>query len=138
MELHRVLKPRGRFAMTNIDPWSMTGWSVYRYFPEALELDYQDFLPAERFTAFMSEAGFEAVRVQRTRVEQRETLGELLEYASQRHRASQLMAISDAAYTDGLQRLREDASREQDPDSRIESELVVLNVIGDKPGADAV
>ena len=34
-ELYRVLKPGGRFVMTNIDPWSMTDWIIYRYFPEA-------------------------------------------------------------------------------------------------------
>jgi ubiquinone/menaquinone biosynthesis C-methylase UbiE len=31
--IFRVLKPRGRFVITNLDPWSMPGWIVYTYFP---------------------------------------------------------------------------------------------------------
>ena len=31
-EMLRVLRPGGRFVMTNIDPWSMVDWSIYRYF----------------------------------------------------------------------------------------------------------
>src|SRR5262245_24068772 len=57
-ELYPVLKPGGRFVMVNIDPWSMENWAIYRYFPAARELDEQDFLLVERFTAFMEEAGF--------------------------------------------------------------------------------
>ena len=29
-EVLRVLRPGGRFVMTNIDPWSMDGWVLYR------------------------------------------------------------------------------------------------------------
>src|SRR5712691_11766480 len=54
-EVFRVLKAGGRFVMTNIDPWSMPGWLVYRYFPEAEELDRQDFMPTERFVAVMGD-----------------------------------------------------------------------------------
>jgi ubiquinone/menaquinone biosynthesis C-methylase UbiE len=36
-EIWRVLRPRGRFVMTNIDPHQMPGWALYRYFPTALE-----------------------------------------------------------------------------------------------------
>ena len=43
-EVFRTLKPGGRFAMTHIDPWAMPGWFVYRYFPEAFDLDRQDFV----------------------------------------------------------------------------------------------
>lgn len=81
-ELFRVLKPGGRFTMTNIDPWSMTGWSPYRYFPEALELDRRDFLPVEDFVALMEQAGFREVHMERSRIEQRESLRDFLVYAS--------------------------------------------------------
>lgn len=29
-EMFRVLRPSGRFTMTNIDPWSMPDWAIYR------------------------------------------------------------------------------------------------------------
>src|SRR5712691_9606271 len=50
-DVWRVLKSGGRFVMTNIDPWSMPNWIVYRYFPAARDLDHQDFLRVERFIA---------------------------------------------------------------------------------------
>ena len=105
-EAHRVLRPGGRFVMTNIDPWTMLDWSIYRFFPETLELDQHDFLPAETFASLMREAGFVRVAVERLSVRRDTTLAELLAYASDRHRASQFMAISDAAYAAGLERIR--------------------------------
>jgi ubiquinone/menaquinone biosynthesis C-methylase UbiE len=40
-EVFRVLRPGGRFVMTNID--RMTLWAMYQYFPEALTLDARTF-----------------------------------------------------------------------------------------------
>ena len=48
-EIFHVLRPGGRFVMTNIDPWSMPGWLIYQYFPEAETLDRRDFEPVDRF-----------------------------------------------------------------------------------------
>jgi len=127
-EVFRVLKAGGRFVMTNIDPWSMPGWLVYRYFPEAEELDRQDFMPTERFAAVMGDAGFEDVRVSGTDLSRDERLNEFLVYVSTRHRASQLMAISDAAYNRGLQRLREAVAKagpDLDTDCRHADRLLV-------------
>src|SRR5688572_19184254 len=64
-ELYRVLKPGGRFVMMNIDPWTMENWVIYQYFPAARVLDEQDFLPVERFTTLMEEAGFTHLQVHR-------------------------------------------------------------------------
>ena len=132
-ELFRVLKTGGRFVMTNIDPWSMTGWCIYRYFPEALELDRRDFVPVERFVDLMERAGFRDVQIERSRIEKRESLREFLAYASERQKASQFMAISDAAYRSGIRRLTEEASNVGAQDRPVESEVVLVAVIGDKP-----
>src|SRR5688572_12410527 len=35
-EVYRVLRPGGRFAMFNIDPWAMPNWVIYQFFPAAL------------------------------------------------------------------------------------------------------
>ena len=130
-ETYRVLEPGGRFAMTNIDPWSMTGWLLYRYFPEALDLDVEDFLPADAFVATMREAGFRRIDVRRTDLSREEDLRGFLEYASKRHHASQLMAIPDAAYAAGLQRLR-DAVASASPDRVERSEFVLVTIVGNK------
>ena len=92
-ETFRTLKPGGRFVMAHIDPWAMPGWLVYRYFPEAFELDRQDFVPIDQFMVHMRDAGFEAVRITRQEQPREESLREFLRYISDRHRSSQLMAI---------------------------------------------
>lgn len=112
-EVVRVLTPGGRFVMTNIDPWAMPGWLVYRYFPGAWERDQRDFLRVEEFSALMELAGFSGVEVSRTDLSRDERLRDFLGYASARHRASQLTAISDAEYEQGLARLREECERER-------------------------
>ena len=137
VEVFRVLKAGGRFAMTNIDPWSMPGWLVYRYFPEAEELDRQDFVPIERFLAVMGDVGFEDVRVTRTDVSRDERLDDFLVYVSARHRASQLMAISDAAYNRGVERLREAVANAGMRQVVERSEFVLVTVLGDKPPVES-
>lgn len=119
--------------MTNIDPWAIPGWLVYRYFPEARELDHQDFVLAERFAALMGEIGFQEVHVQRTDLSRDEDLREFLAYASKRHRASQLMAISDEAYRAGLQRLEQAVAGAAVQKPVVTSEFVLVTISGDKP-----
>ncbi len=131
-EVWRVLKPGGRFVMTNIDPWSMPNWIVYRYFPAARNLDHQDFLPVERFVAVMRAAGFVNVCVHHENRCTREAVQDFLAYASQRHRTSQFLAISDQDYHAGLQRLDQDIANAQGQQLLVDSELYLVTVIGDK------
>jgi SAM-dependent methyltransferase len=136
-EVFRVLRPRGRFVMTNIDPWSMTEWAIYRYFPEALMLDREDFLPVERFVDLMTAAGFEHVSARR---EDRPTWRDVQQFrafASDRHRASQLMAISDDAYDAGIRRLERAIAADADAaGTPFTSQFVIVTILGDKSSAD--
>jgi len=131
-EIFRVLKPGGRFVMTNIDPWSMTGWKIYKYFPESLELDYQDFLPADRFVEIMDHVGFQDVHVNYNQIEDRESLKSFLKYSSERHRTSQLMAISDEGYHGGIQKLKGEVLYTGEKEKVLESEFVKVTISGDK------
>ena len=135
-ELFRVLRPGGRFVMTNIDPWSMAGWAIYRYFPEAWTLDRQDYLPVDQFVELMRDVGFRDVSASRARRPSWQDLRAFLTFASDRHRASQLMAISDEAYTAGLRRLEQDTERGSDAaGATFTSEFVLVTIIGDKERA---
>ena len=118
--------------MTHLDPWSMPGWLVYRYFPGARRRDYQDFLPAEIFADRMQDAGFVNTAVRRTHHTEKLCLGKFLDYASQRHRTSQLMVISDQSYEEGLGTLREDIRRFGDT-RLLDSETCLITITGDKP-----
>jgi len=127
-EIFRVLRPGGRFVMTNIDPWSMTNWAIYRYFPEALALDCQDFLPVGQFLDLMRAVGFQGVSARQEERSSWRDAEEFLAFASDRHRASQLMAISNEAYTAGLQRLIRDTQLR----SNFISQFVLVTITGDK------
>jgi ubiquinone/menaquinone biosynthesis C-methylase UbiE len=132
LDVFRVLKAGGRFVMTNIDPRAMPRWMVYRFFPEAQELDHRDFIPTERFVALMGDIGFEHVRVSHTELSRDEQLDEFLTFVSGRHRASQLLAISDAAYYRGVQRVRETVATADVPQVE-RSQFVLVTILGDKP-----
>ena len=128
-EIYRGLKFGGRFVMSNIDPWRMENWAIYQYFPAARVLDEQDFLPVERFTTLMEEAGFANLQVQRNHWRPEEKLTDFLAYASQRHRTSQFMALDDEAYQAGLQRIKQDLVEGR---QTVMSEVCLVTVTGDK------
>ncbi len=130
-EISRVLSPGGRFVMTNLDPWSMPGWIGYMYFPTGRQRDYEDCLPVEEFAALMTKAGFLNIQISRQHWWEKENLKYYLEYASQRYRTSQLMAISDDDFKAGIARLTEDVEK-FGGDACVDSEICIVTVIGDK------
>jgi SAM-dependent methyltransferase len=133
-EIYRVLKPGGRFAMTNIDPWIMPGWNVYRYFPAAEERDRQDFLQVDRFVALLHEIGFTRIQAGWEWYSTRQDLREFQAYAVARHRTSQLIALSDEAYQAGLDGIAQILAEAGDAPVEIESEICLVTIRADKPG----
>jgi SAM-dependent methyltransferase len=133
VELSRVLRPGGRFVMTNIDPWSMPGWLVYRCFPETRALDERDFLPVDRFTALLGDAGFRNVGVRSTDLSLEQDLRDFHAWAAGRHRASQLMAIPDDAYEAGMRRLEEAIRGSGAEGMTARSEFVRVTIAATKP-----
>jgi ubiquinone/menaquinone biosynthesis C-methylase UbiE len=132
-EIFRILKPGGRFVVTNIEPWSMDSWIMYQFFPAARELDHADFLQKDVFAELLTRTGFGSLRVDVDRKLKQEILGDFFSYASERHRASHFLAMSDNAYQSGLERL-EEAIREHGPDKTITSESSRITQSADKPG----
>ena len=130
--IFRVLKPGGRFVITNLDPWSMLGWIVYSYFPTSRQRDLADFLPVDELAGLMKETGFSNIRVNYKHSRSDENLSDFLKYASQRHRTSQLMAISDRDYAEGIATLKECVEK-LGKESRVSSEICLLWILGDKP-----
>jgi ubiquinone/menaquinone biosynthesis C-methylase UbiE len=129
-EVFRVLRPGGRFVLTNIDPWAMDGWALYRYFPEARALDARDFLRPAGLASLLAAAGFTAIDVATDSRSESHELRALLASASKRHSASQLIAIPDAAYRAGLLRMRDDVARGI---TAVESAFAVLTIQADRP-----
>jgi hypothetical protein len=99
-------------------------------------LDREDFLPVERFADLMTATGFEHVTARR---EDRPTWRDVQQFrafASDRHRASQLMAISDDAYDAGIRRLERATAADAQTAGAFTSVFVIVTIAGDKPPAD--
>lgn len=131
--IFRILKPEGRFVITNLDPWSMPGWIVYRFFPPSRQRDLADFLPVDELTAVMQKTGFCDIRVRYSHRNSEENLNDFLRYASQRHRTSQLMVLQDNEYEAGIATMKERVA-ELGIDARVSSEICLVWIIGNKPG----
>jgi SAM-dependent methyltransferase len=131
-EVHRVLRPGGRLVLTNIDPWSMPHWSIYRFFPEARERDLQDCYPSETLVDQLRSIGFTGVDVARQRWRPVERLTDVLAYVSDRYHTSQLMVLTAAEHEAGLSRLRA-AISVQGSDATVESEMCLMTVVADRP-----
>jgi ubiquinone/menaquinone biosynthesis C-methylase UbiE len=129
----RVLKPGGRFALVNIDPWSMPDWIIYQFFPEAQTLDHEHFAPAEALADLMRAAGFVNVEMRRGRRETQEAVEDFLDYAHLRFRASQLMAIDDDAYQAGLERIECMLAASSDAQLTVTSTSCLVTITADKP-----
>src|SRR5205823_7032597 len=112
---------------------SMPSWSIYQFFPAAKRLDHQHFLPAESLVELMRAAGFVDVQVTRSRRRTREPVAEFLAYARQRHRASQLIALSDDEYRAGIRRLEQAAAESAGSQATVDSESCLLTIQADKP-----
>lgn len=134
-ETIRLLQPGGRFVLTNIDPWAMPGWAIYRYFPAAWTLDEQDFLSVERLVEMLAGVGYGRVTFSRRHIPAPTSLADFLAYALARHRTSQFIAMADAEYAAGLAAIERD--RQQWGDTAvIESEVCLLTIIAEKSQRD--
>jgi ubiquinone/menaquinone biosynthesis C-methylase UbiE len=131
--IFRILRPSARFVITNLDPWSMARWSVYTFFPAARQRDLADFLPVDELTALMKRAGFYNIRVKYKHSHRKENLNDFLNYASQRHRTSQLMAIGQNDYDFGIAELKEQVAQ-LGTSARVSSEICLVWITSDKPG----
>ena len=129
--IFQILKPGGRFVMTNLDPWSMPAWFVYTFFPAAWARDRHDFFPVDEFTAILAGAGFSNLQVQRQHQREQVTLVSTLAYAIDRFRTSQLIAIDDDAYRLGIAAIRKDIET-WGAQASVNSELCLVTVSGDK------
>jgi SAM-dependent methyltransferase len=129
-EVFRILRPRGRFVMSNITPRDMPGWTLYRFFPTAWEKDLRDFLPKEEIEGLLKDTGFQNVQVRLQRRTWETPLRTFVESARQRIHVSQLITIPDADYRAGLARV-EEAWRENET-ALLPDEVCTIRISGEK------
>lgn len=132
-EVFRILKSGGRFVMTNICPRETRNWLCYRYFPTAWEIDLQDFMPRETITVLMSQAGFIDVNIDLNHINYEQDLHQFWETVQQREACSQLMAIPDADYQTGLQKLEVEIYQAGNQPVLAQTEICLLTISAEKP-----
>lgn len=130
-QVWRMLRPGGRFTISNACIHGMPGWALYHYFPTAWERDQQDFLPNEVIKHLVERTGFHNVAINQKRWTETEDLHRLLAEARQRT-TSQLTAIPDSDYQAGLQKMEADLATAAGDVMNVPSEVCLVTIIGNK------
>lgn len=120
-EAARVLAPRGRFVMMNIDPHAMAGHWIFRWFPAAPAMNAR-YLDPGRLRDLLAERGF-AVSIERRHLAGEITLAEALRQARRRDQ-SHLAGLPDDAWAAGLAALEAAAARDPAASGPTETALV--------------
>jgi SAM-dependent methyltransferase len=104
-EIVRVLGPRGRFRMMNVEPYSLQRWWVFTFFDGTHDNDMVRFWPPERIASTLESLHVD-VDVDVTVDDIALPVAEVRADAERRV-ISQLAVLDDARYEAGLARLRE-------------------------------
>jgi len=130
-DVFAVLRHGGRLAMRNLCPQEHPDWLYYEYFPAAQTIDLADFWPTVTISATMKSIGFTTISVEPEHIRFEQDLRVWLNMVRRRDLNSQLMAISDRAYADGIDRLERELSDESAPHVRPDH-LCLMTIRGDK------
>ncbi|MGD8863073.1 MAG: methyltransferase domain-containing protein [Myxococcales bacterium] len=119
-EAHRVLAPVGRLIVMGLDP-SQPGdrWFVYDYFPRTLELDRARYPSADDLRTLCSQSGFAHVETRvAEHIQIEKPASEYLQSGEQmRTFTSQLLLLDDPEFEAGIDRIRKDAARADEPEA---------------------
>jgi SAM-dependent methyltransferase len=132
----RVLRPGGRFVLSNICPQEMMDWLYYQYFAEGRARDLRAFWPPEVVVETMEALGFVAVVVERQHLRYEQDLHVWLDTVRCRETCSQLLIISDAAYAAGMHRLERELVEGHGPRVR-EDHVCLVTIRGEKRAGPA-
>jgi ubiquinone/menaquinone biosynthesis C-methylase UbiE len=127
----RVLRPGGRFILTNICPHAMPDWLYYAYFPSAHAIDLRDFWPPETIKHVMECCGFQGIEVELVHHRYTQDLRAFLATVRRRDACSQLVTLPDDAYAAGVQRLEREVQGAAGPCQRPDH-VCVLTMRGEK------
>jgi hypothetical protein len=125
-QVQRVLAPGSVWAFVDVLPFSMPGHWLYRFFPQAGELEKSRMWNASQVFNTLRETGFEVQLKQRS-VCQAVEVGVAHQMASNRAACPQLMALPDEVYSAGIEALEQAIDRDGEK-GLIESEFCLAEV----------
>jgi ubiquinone/menaquinone biosynthesis C-methylase UbiE len=127
----KVLRPGGRFVMRNLCPHEHPDWLYYEYFPEAQTIDLEDFWPPDTIVSTMQAIGFVAISAVPEHIRFEQDLRVWLDMVRRRDLNSQVLAISDRAYEEGIARLERQLANGGAAQVR-NDHICLLTIRGDK------
>ena len=127
----KLLRPGGRFVMRNLCPHEHPDWLYYEYFPEAQTIDLEDFWSTDTILSTMQAIGFVAILAVPEHIRFEQDLRIWLDMIRRRDLNSQLLAISDRAYEEGIARLERQLAYGGAAQMRTDH-LCLLTIRGDK------
>lgn len=133
-EAYRVLRRGGAFVSIGLDPHAAPGtWYVYEFFPTTLRDDLERFPPRAQRLDWLRDAGFERVTFGvAERIVSTSTLPDAIAQGTLRQSfTSQLTTLTDAQYSEGIQRIESAAQR--DPSFRLRVDLELHSTEAWKP-----
>ncbi len=128
-----LLKPGGRFVMTNVCPREMPDWIYYQYFPTAFVLDCQDFLARQALVELMQQAGFCHITAEVEPLIYAQDLPHFLATVQRRDTCSQLLTIADADYHAGIRKLEGDIAVAGNRAQPVHTRMCLLTLRGETP-----
>lgn len=131
-EIARVLAENGVFSLFNVEPSNKPGGWIYRFFPEAWQLDLARFWSPDRLATALKDRGF-AVEMTIETWKRNESLFEVL-HEAKRRTISQLVILDEEPYQRGLSALQQEAS--QNPEGMVPSETAHLKLRAQREAAE--
>src|SRR5262249_8596659 len=116
-ESARVLRPGGTLAVIGMDPHGRhDSWYIYDYFHGTHEVDLERFPAVLQIRAWMSDAGYSAIHdCVIERIQDHHQGRDVLNHSVlQKNGTSQLILLSDEAYSAGLAKLKADLQEAED------------------------
>jgi len=129
-EVFRILRPNGRFVMSNICPSEMPNWALYRYFPTTYEVDIRDFMPAEQIRQHLKNHPFSMLTNTFTYFLAPITRQSFADMVTHKD-PSQCHIIPNEEYLIGIGTINREIKKHGE-DSYIENESCLLEIIADK------
>ena len=107
-EIYRIMSKNGILRIRNIEPWRMSSWSLYYFFPTTRELDKKRFLRVEKLETILNNLGFKDIKIDFNTIigNEYKTIEKWFEIMNNKTH-SQFHIINDKEYAKGMEQIED-------------------------------